>query len=249
MPTLTQLLPDANVLLALAPEELAFYVLRAARGAEQNGLLNLQPVVNDAQGAIGIAHGRGGGIYPQALIAQIEGALTEAWAWLESQLFIVPAPGINGTHGWKVLGRRGRGLDDERQFTAIRRASAFPRELLHAAIAERAWIALMRGEFDAAVLFSFRAVEEAVREVGKFAVTDIGVALMRRAFHPANGPLSDANQPEAEREALMHLFAGAIGSYKNPHSHRTVVIQDANEAQEQVMLASHLLRIVDSRRR
>lgn len=71
---------------------------------------------------------------------------------------------------------------------------------------------------------------------------------MRKAFRPENGPLANQSQPVAEREALMHLFAGAIGSYKNPHSHRTVTINDHTEAQEIVMLASHLLRIVDSRK-
>jgi len=62
------------------------------------------------------------------------------------------------------------------------------------------------------------------------------------------GPLTDQTQEEAEREALGHLFAGAIGSYKNPHSHRTVTITEPREAQEMVSLASHLLRIVEARR-
>jgi hypothetical protein len=70
---------------------------------------------------------------------------------------------------------------------------------------------------------------------------------MRRAFNPDNGPLTNQQQNRPEREALSHLFAGAIGSYKNPHSHRTITINDSSEAQEMVLLASHLLRIVDSR--
>jgi hypothetical protein len=68
-------------------------------------------------------------------------------------------------------------------------------------------------------------------------------------FDKATGPLTDPSHAEAEREALAHLFAGAIGSYKNPHSHRTVNLTDLREAQEQVMLASHLLRIVETRRK
>jgi uncharacterized protein (TIGR02391 family) len=179
---------------------------------------------------------------------EIEVAITEAWRWLENQLLLVPEPGINGQNGFRILGRRAAGLRTTDQFKRFRQGNAFPKELLHPAIAERTWISIMRGEFDAAVFFAFRTVEEAVREAGSFAVTDVGVDLMRKAFNPMNGPLRRDLDPMAEREALMHLFAGAIGSYKNPHSHRTVSIQDAPEVQEMVMLASHLLRIVDSRR-
>jgi len=69
---------------------------------------------------------------------------------------------------------------------------------------------------------------------------------MRKAFNIDNGPLRDQNAIPAERQALSDLFAGAIGSYKNPHSHRNVAVNDPDEAAEMIVLASHLRLINQS---
>lgn len=81
-----------------------------------------------------------------------------------------------------------------------------------------------------------------MRAAGGFAPPDLGVSLMRKAFDAESGPLSDESEPTSEREALSHLFAGAIGRFKNPSSHRHVEIDDAGEAFEMLAFASHLLR-------
>ena len=103
-----------------------------------------------------------------------------------------------------------------------------------------------QGVYDTAVFEAFKQVEIAVRKAGGYAEAEIGTKLMSKAFNVKNGDLIDQNQQKAEKEARFFLFAGAIGAYKNPGSHRDVEIT-AEEAVEMIALASLLLRIVDSR--
>jgi Protein of unknown function (Hypoth_ymh) len=72
---------------------------------------------------------------------------------------------------------------------------------------------------------------------------------MRAAFNVTAGPLGDkdTSKPTGEREGLGHLFAGAIAFYKNPLSHGTPAI-GLDEAIDRLLLASHLLRLVDRQR-
>jgi uncharacterized protein (TIGR02391 family) len=137
-----------------------------------------------------------------------------------------------------------KAVDDIVQFRRSRRIS---KETLHPRIAQTVWSAFMRGEYDTAVFQAMKAVEVRVREASKLSAGDLGVQLMRDAFNPKNGILTDQAADFSEREARAHLFAGTSGSYKNAHSHRDVNIQDPDEAYELVMLANHLLRIVDQR--
>ena len=88
-------------------------------------------------------------------------------------------------------------------------------------------------------------LEIAVRKSGNYTDRDLGTDLIRKAFHVNNGNLTDRNQHSAEKQARSDLFAGAIGSYKNPGSHREVEITAA-EATEVIIVASHLLRTVDT---
>jgi uncharacterized protein (TIGR02391 family) len=239
MATLPELIPDPDLVLQMDASDIAPIVLRLARERIQNGMFN-----RDSLTAVSSIQAPQ---YPQGKQQRVEIRVAEGFEWLRQALVIVPASGMNGSNGWFVLTERAAALKSDQDFAGLKAAMAFPKSLLHPSIAERVWSFLARGELDMAVFTAFREVEIAVRAAGRYAATDIGVPLMRKAFDKANGPLTDLTHPEAEREALSSLFAGAIGSYKNPHSHRTVTLTDFRDAQEQVLLASHLLGIVQAR--
>jgi uncharacterized protein (TIGR02391 family) len=236
MKSLAEMIPNPQDLLALEPEEVAGVLLEYINtsGVVQLDRVNRYNITRQEAVVKG---------YDRQFQDRVRFALMEAWVWLEREGLIAPSPDTDRDNVFVT--RRGQQLRDRAGLASYRKANLLPRALLHPQIAGKVYSLFLRGDYDTAVFQAFKEVEVAVRTAAKLNASDIGVPLMRKAFDVSAGPLTDSSQLPAEREALSNLFAGAIGSYKNPHSHRNVAIE-AEEAVEMLMLASHLLRIVEA---
>jgi uncharacterized protein (TIGR02391 family) len=220
---------DEEQILALPIDELALEILRdlVANDSEWNSynwLVTAAPAYGGAK-------------------APATRALTEAWNWLYAT-GLVATDWANQSHGAMFVTRRGRraaaeGLEEVR---AAARLAVDLHSLLEAKVRRQ----FLMQEYELAAFAAMREVEIRVRELapppqGK---KDFGTHLMRYAFGPG-GPLEDVSIDAGERQATADLFAGAIGFFKNPPSHREVNYNDPTEAAEVVLFADLLLRVLE----
>jgi hypothetical protein len=144
--SISSVIPNAEDLLALEPEELAGTLLKYISGlnihsAHRNNAFNGETIV------------RG---YPQEKHEEIKRALTEAWIWLESEGLIAPRPGSD--RDWIYITRRGQRLLESGDFESYRRANLLPKHQIHPVIVQKVYNAFLRGDYDVAVFQAFKEV-------------------------------------------------------------------------------------------
>lgn len=230
-------LPYADELLVLPVENVAMFLLkRIARKPHQAFRAEKFTGIN---GEV-LPHGEG---YRQPAV---KAAISEALDWLYVNGLIV---GHSDSHqreqGFFTISRKGLAIVKEVEPLRLLRTERLLSLPLHPRIETKARIQFAIGAYGSAVFEAFRELEIRVRATGGYPAKTIGDDLMRLAFSPNGGPLSDPSLVFGEQRAVMELYAGAIGAFKNPLSHRVVDYDDPTIAAEQILFADLLHRMLD----
>jgi len=175
-------------------------------------------------------------------------ALSEAGEWLRTHGLVAWNPDQSDAQAIFITRLGERALADG--LPTIRAIHRLDIDLLPE-LQARARPQFLRGDFETASFVAMREVEVQVREQAGLRNSQLGTALMQEAFKPPKnadgttaGPLYRSDVDGGESVALMDLFKGAVGLFKNPPSHRRVTFDDPTEAAEIVLLADLLLRLL-----
>lgn len=180
----------------------------------------------------------------QSRFQKISEAIVEAWIILEREGLIAPQPESQGIE-WVFITRRGRSfLQQGGDLRAYLHSNLLPPHAVNAKLGLKVRPLFLRGDYDTAVFAAFKELEIRVREGAALDADTVGVALMRAAFDAKKGALRESSLPLAEREAMAHLFAGAMGLFKNPSSHRPVSY-GPQAAAVLIRLADYLINLTE----
>ena len=167
-------------------------------------------------------------------------ACAEAWGWLQAKGLIAFDPHQSSSEAF-IISRRGLQLLKE-GLTWLKAAERLDVELVPT-LERSARPQFIRGDFETAAFVAMKEVEVQVRTATGLPDSLIGTKLIHEAFG-RDGPLWRSDVDAGESVALMELYKGAIGLFKNPSSHRRVDFSDPTEAAEIVLLADLLLRLL-----
>ena len=168
--------------------------------------------------------------------------VSDTWAWLVAEGCVGPDP--KQSSGCYRVTERGQRLSEEGNLSNVFADQRIPEDI-HEQLRESRTL-FRAGRIELGVFAAMRAVEVSLRDKSGSSNDLIGVALARRALHPEKGPLADDRLERGELQAIADLYAGALGAFKNPTSHRVVDYEDPARAADVIVLADLLLRMLDA---
>ena len=188
------------------------------------------------------------GLHREEARAEALARLAAGWQWLRNAGYLSPHPShtdaAHETPTAEARQARAPGLADPQLMAVL---SRWP---LTYAVASRVVPIFRRGAYSAAVFQAYLELEERIRASSRLRRLH-GVDLAKQAF-AVGGPLAVLGTP-GDQQALMALFWGAIGTFRNEGGHRPGVHEDPHEALALILLADRLIQMTDeaavSRRR
>lgn len=115
---------------------------------------------------------------------------------------------------------------------------------LHPDIASRVVERFKLQFWDDAVLNAYKTVEERLRAITGSYDAD-AMELIKQAFHPNTGMLTDPRLWPSEKEGFHQLFRGAFLAYRNGPAHK-FMFTTAEDAYDAILLANRLYVTTDS---
>jgi hypothetical protein len=115
----------------------------------------------------------------------------------------------------------------------------------HPRIYHSAWRPFELGHFGQAINAAVKEIEDAIKEVFAGNIQASGAELVKAAFDPETGLLSDKEATVAENQGVIDLLSGFMNRYHDmpPNS-----VLDIYTTARVISLASYLMYIMDSRK-
>jgi uncharacterized protein (TIGR02391 family) len=133
----------------------------------------------------------------------------------------------------------------EREFRrVIEKYALMPESYVHPIIVKKCFSLLDNQEFESAVIQAFKAIETSTRAKIGASADMFGERLLKKAFSPDEGILTNNKLPRSERFAFLNYITGAFSFYRNSSSHRDIEL-DFVSAFDRIVVASDLLKAIE----
>jgi uncharacterized protein (TIGR02391 family) len=174
-----------------------------------------------------------------------EDDLFEFWEELKTKGLIRPVDRLNPE--WFVLTEKGKQVAAAEDYDLTLPSLQLDKLVCDAKLRSIVQRPFENQDFEDAVFKAFKHVEERVRAKASLPASEVGASLVTAALHHQRGVLKALNcHTVSEEEGVFMLFKGAIQSFKNPSSHRTVDWNNPQRATQAILLADFLLGVLDN---